>query len=97
MDEFISTFHIDWKLMLAQAVNFGLVFVALYLIAAKPLRKLIQDRGQEITTGLENAKQNAEMLANTKKEYDAALQKAVRKRTLSTKPAKKMPRRTSRV
>jgi F-type H+-transporting ATPase subunit b len=56
MEELITTFHIDWKLMIAQIVNFGLVFAALYLIAAKPLSKLIKDRDEEITTGLENAK-----------------------------------------
>ena len=42
-------------LMLAQIVNFGLVFLALYFIAAKPLAKLVKDRTKEITDGLENA------------------------------------------
>lgn len=56
MSEFIATFHIDWKLMLAQIVNFGLVFAALYLLAAKPLKKLMDDRTLEINTGLDNAK-----------------------------------------
>lgn len=76
MDEFISTFHIDWKLMLAQVVNFGLVILALYFLAAKPLRKLIDDRTKEITDGLENAKSNAEILKNTKKEYEEIISKA---------------------
>ena len=56
MNELITTFHIDWKLMIAQLVNFGLVFMALYFIAAKPLSKLIKDRTKEIEGGLENAK-----------------------------------------
>jgi F-type H+-transporting ATPase subunit b len=55
MQELITTFHIDWGLMVAQIVNFGLVFLALYFIAAKPLTKLIKDRTEEINTGLENA------------------------------------------
>jgi F-type H+-transporting ATPase subunit b len=76
MEEFIETFHIDWKLMIAQIINFGLVFVALYLIAAKPLKKLMEDRTREITTGLEDAKSNAEMLKNTKKEYEEIISKA---------------------
>ncbi len=45
--------------MLAQLFNFALVFVALYFIAAKPLRKMMDDRENEIKTGLtdaENAK-----------------------------------------
>ncbi|MFZ2205235.1 MAG: F0F1 ATP synthase subunit B [Minisyncoccia bacterium] len=59
MNELISTFHIDWKIMLAQLFNFALVFLALYFIAAKPLRKMMDDREDEIKTGLtdaENAK-----------------------------------------
>ena len=76
MNEFLQTFHIDWMLMLAQVINFGLVFLALYLLAAKPLRKLIEDRTKEITTGLEDAKTNAELLKKTKKEYDEVLVKA---------------------
>ncbi|HPS21712.1 MAG TPA: F0F1 ATP synthase subunit B [Candidatus Paceibacterota bacterium] len=70
MEELITTFHIDWKLMLAQLVNFGLVFLAIYFIAAKPLSKLIKERNEEITTGLEKAKlAEAEIAnANVKKE-----------------------------
>jgi len=64
MQELISTFHIDWKLMLAQIVNFGLVFAALYFIAAKPLSKLMKDRTKEITDGLDNAKKAEEDIAN---------------------------------
>jgi F-type H+-transporting ATPase subunit b len=70
MQELISTFHIDWKLMIAQLINFGLVFMALYFIAAKPLAKLIKDRSKEIEDGLDNAKRAETDVknANLKKE-----------------------------
>lgn len=64
MQDLITTFHIDWKLMIAQVINFGLVFAALYFIAAKPLSKLIKNRTEEITTGLENAKKAETEVAN---------------------------------
>ncbi|MEK7572496.1 MAG: F0F1 ATP synthase subunit B [Patescibacteria group bacterium] len=64
MNELISTFHIDWKLMIAQIVNFGLVFAVLYWLAAKPLGKLMKDRTKEITDGLENAKKAETEVAN---------------------------------
>jgi F-type H+-transporting ATPase subunit b len=64
MDELISTFHIDWKLMIAQIVNFGLVLAILYWLATKPLGKLIKDRTKEITDGLENAKKAELEVAN---------------------------------
>lgn len=76
MEELIETFHIDWKLMIAQIINFGLVFFALYLIAAKPLSKLIKDRTEEITKGLDDAKKNAETLKATTLEYEATMAKA---------------------
>ena len=64
MNELISTFHIDWKLMIAQIVNFGLVFALIYWLAAKPLSKLMSDRTKEITDGLDNAKKAELEVAN---------------------------------
>jgi F-type H+-transporting ATPase subunit b len=64
MQELITTFHIDWKLMIAQIVNFGLVFSLIYLLAAKPLAKLMKDRNKEITDGLDNAKKAEVEVAN---------------------------------
>jgi F-type H+-transporting ATPase subunit b len=64
MEELISTFHIDWKLMIAQIVNFALVFGLIYWLAAKPLSKLMKDRTKEITDGLDNAKKAEGELAN---------------------------------
>lgn len=76
MDEFIKTFHIDWKLMIAQLINFGLVFVLFYFLASKPLGKLIKDRTKEIETGLSDAEKNAKLLKATKSEYDEVIAKA---------------------
>lgn len=76
MQEFIETFHVDWKIILAQLLNFGLVFLALYVLAAKPLRKIIKQRGEEISKGLSDAKAGREMLSKTQIEYDKMLTKA---------------------
>ncbi|MBU0612022.1 F0F1 ATP synthase subunit B [Patescibacteria group bacterium] len=76
MEELITTFHIDLKLMIAQVVNFGLVFMALYFIAAKPLRKLIEDRTLEINTGLDNAKEARNALENANLEKEGIIREA---------------------
>lgn len=76
MDEFISTFHIDWKLMLAQVINFAIVFAVFYFLASKPLSKLIKDRTQEIETGLKDAAANAKILKATESEYESVIAKA---------------------
>jgi F-type H+-transporting ATPase subunit b len=76
MDSLITTFHIDWKIIIAQVINFGLVFLVLYLFALKPLKKLMSERENKIAKGVTDAKENAELIEKTKKEYDAVLNKA---------------------
>lgn len=73
MDSIISTFHIDWKIIVAQAVNFAVVFTVLYVYALKPLSKLMQERGDKINKGITDAKTNAETLAKTNAEYAKAI------------------------
>ena len=69
MQEFITTFHIDWKLMVAQLFNFGVVFLAFYLLAAKPLRKLMKERGEVISKGLDDSKKATKLLQKAAEEY----------------------------
>ncbi len=76
MDSFISTFHIDWKIIIAQAINFIIVLVILHFLVLKPLRKLMAEREAKITGGLNDAKTNAELLNKTKAEYDKVLLQA---------------------
>jgi F-type H+-transporting ATPase subunit b len=76
MESIISTFHIDWKIIIAQAVNFGIVFVVLYIFALKPLNKLMAERAEKIKKGIDDAKTNATTLEKTQKEYNEVLMKA---------------------
>jgi F-type H+-transporting ATPase subunit b len=76
MDSFIETFHIDWKIIIAQSINFIIVLFVLYFLIVKPLKKLMKERSENIEGGLHDAKANAELLANTKKEYDAIVASA---------------------
>lgn len=76
MDSFISTFHIDWKIIIAQAINFIVVLFVLQYLALKPIKKLMKDRTERIEGGLKDATLNAEVLKNTKKEYDDIVAKA---------------------
>jgi len=76
MDSFIETFHIDWKIMIAQAINFGVVLVIFYLFALKPLKKVMSERSARIEKGLVDAKHSSEMLAITQKEADDIVSKA---------------------
>ena len=76
MDSLISTFHIDWHLIVAQAINFVVVLLVLYFFALKPLKKLMDERGKTIESGLENAKKQEALLAQAAAEYAALMTKA---------------------
>jgi F-type H+-transporting ATPase subunit b len=76
MESIISTFHIDWKIIIAQAINFGVVFVVLYIFALKPLGKLMAERSEKIAKGITDAKDNAALLEKARVEYDGMLSKA---------------------
>ena len=76
MDSFINTFHIDWKIIVAQSINFVIVLFVLYFLLVKPLKKLMKERSENIEGGLNDAKTNAELLKNTKKEYNIIVMNA---------------------
>ena len=76
MDSLITTFHIDWKIIIAQLINFAIVFAVLYYFALKPLAKLMDERSKTIEGGLQNADKQKELLAAQQAEYDATLSRA---------------------
>ena len=76
MDSFINTFHIDWKIIIAQVINFIIVLFVLQFLVLKPLKKLMNERSAKIEGGLEDAQKNSEILKNTKREYDDIVAKA---------------------
>lgn len=76
MDALIGTFHIDWKSMVAQAINFGIVFFLLYRFALRPLMKVLDERNQKIDTGLNDAEKYRLLLEETKSTYENELARA---------------------
>ena len=76
MEGLISTFHIDTKIILAQIINFGVVFGVLYVFALKPLGKLMRERRAEIEKGLTDAKSSETALIVAKQKAEEELKKA---------------------
>lgn len=76
MESFITTFHIDWKIIIAQAINFGLIFLLIYFFALKPIKKIMSERTTSIEGGLNDAKNNKALLAKTQEEYNEIIVKA---------------------
>ena len=48
MDTIIESFHVDFKLLIAQAINFLIVFLVLYYFVFKPLLKVMKERSEKI-------------------------------------------------
>lgn len=69
MESIINTFHIDFKIIIAQIFNFGIVFVVLYIYALKPLSKLMKERSEKIAQGVDDAKKSKELLQKAAEEY----------------------------
>lgn len=76
MESLIETFHIDVKLLIAQAVNFAIVFSVLYFFVLKPLVKTMGDRTKTIEKGLDDAKKIEENLAKAENDYKEKINEA---------------------
>jgi F-type H+-transporting ATPase subunit b len=51
MEELIRNFGIDWKLLIAQVVNFAILFFLLKKFAYKPILAMLRKRTEEIKEG----------------------------------------------
>lgn len=89
MDSLIEIFKIDWKIIVAQMINFGIVFFVLYRYAIKPLGKIMDEREHTIKKGLGDAHKNAQKLAETEQAYAEALAQARREASEIVISAKK--------
>lgn len=76
MDALISTFHLDLKLLIAQAVNFGIVFLVLFYFVFRPLFRVMGDRSAKIDKGLKEAEEIAARLEKTKAEQKEMIKEA---------------------
>ncbi len=62
----IGTLGLNWKLFLAQLVNFGIVLFIFWKWIVKPLGKTLSDRQEKIEGGLKNA----EAIEKERREFD---------------------------
>jgi len=65
MEEFITHFGINWKLLLAQVVNFSILLLILKIFVYKPVLEILKKRKQKIEEGLQFAKDAEEQLRHT--------------------------------
>jgi len=76
MPEIFTKLGLDYKLIIAQAVNFVLLLVILQRLAYKPVLKMLKDRTDKIDKSLRQAKKIEEELKNTEETKLAEIKKA---------------------
>ena len=76
MEELIKHFGIDWKLLIAQAINFFILLFLLKKFAYGPILKILRKRKEEIEGGLKASKEAKERLERAEELKEETLQKA---------------------
>ena len=73
MEQLFDTFGIDWKLLVAQAVNFGILLVVLRYVLYKPIMKTLDERRAKIEQGVKDAEEASVKLAEADTEAGARI------------------------
>jgi F-type H+-transporting ATPase subunit b len=87
MSSLISAFGIDWRLLIVNCINFGLLLAVLWYFLYGPLTKMLEQRRQKIAQGVQDASDaearlkeiqgaRASMLADAGKEADQVVASA---------------------
>ena len=76
MDALLDALGFNWKILLANVVNFLILLFLLSKIGLKPMRKFIEKRQQEIQEGIDNAQKASKALENAQEESRALISQA---------------------
>ncbi|MFH1193469.1 MAG: F0F1 ATP synthase subunit B [bacterium] len=74
--ELLSKLGIDWKLLIAQIVNFLVLMAVLYKFLYKPVLKVLDDRKEKIDKAIKQAEEIEKNLFKSEAERSKALQEA---------------------
>src|SRR3989344_4133427 len=78
MQELVETFGINWKLLLIQGINFGLLMVLLWYLLYRPVLNMIDAGREKIASGVRNAEEASRKLSVAESEGSAIVGKASR-------------------
>ncbi|MFY9461994.1 MAG: hypothetical protein WAP51_02215 [Candidatus Sungiibacteriota bacterium] len=76
MAELIHQFGIDWRLLVAQAVNFFILFFVLWRFAYRPVLAILAERRKKIEEGLNMREEAERKLAEAGRSGEAIVKKA---------------------
>lgn len=76
MEAIIEVFGIDWRLLLIQAFNFGLLLLILWWFLYRPLARIVGERQQVIEKGVKDAEKAQTRLSEVADEADGIRKEA---------------------
>lgn len=76
MESILSTFGIDWRLLLINMVNFGLLLLGLWYFMYGPVMRMLEERRQKVAKGVEDAEAATQALQEIEGERSAVLSAA---------------------
>lgn len=78
MDQLLAVFGVNWKLLLAQGINFALLLIILSYFLYKPILKIIDERREKIAEAVKTAEAAERRLSDAKTESDGLVGAASR-------------------
>lgn len=93
MAELLNNFGVEWKLLLAQAVNFFILFFLLKKFAYLPILDMLRRRKSEIGRGIAMRDEAADNLAKTKVMEEEAAERANKNALAVVSDAEEIARR----
>jgi len=76
VSEIAGKFGVDWRLLIAQIINFCVVAYLLFRFAFKPILKTIDERQQKIADGLQYTEEMEQKLKDAEKQHAETIKKA---------------------
>jgi F-type H+-transporting ATPase subunit b len=78
MQQLVSVFGLDWKLLLIQGVNFGILLVLLWYFLYRPVLRIIDERREKVAEGVRLSEAAHTRLKEAKEESDGIVGEAAR-------------------
>ncbi len=79
MEQIVSVFGINWKLLLIQGINFGLLLAILYKFLYKPVLHMVDVRRKKIERAIHDADEAERQLGEAEAEKARILREATKK------------------
>lgn len=88
MGDLLTSFGVDWRLLLIQAVNFGVLLSALSYFLYRPVTNMLDERRRKIAQGVKDAEAAAQHLARAEEEATAVVASASQEAAMLVASAK---------